>query len=92
MVSANIGSNSTQYSYDATSNRTSKIVNGVVYTNSISATSNRQVTVQDVGGTFNVQYDNAGNVLSDGINTYTYNDRNRMASVVTAGGTVSMLA
>lgn len=80
---------STQYNYDATGNRTSKVVNGTTYTNFISSTSNRQVTVQDTGGTFNVQYDASGNVTSDGVNTYTYSDRGRMDSVTTAGGVVS---
>lgn len=91
MTNANIGSDSIQYNYDGTNNRTSKVVNGTTYTNSISATSNRQVTVQDVGGTFTVQYDLAGNVTSDGVNTYTFSDRGRLATAVTAGGTVSYM-
>lgn len=89
LTSTTVGTVTTQYSYDATGNRTSKVINGVTYTNTISASSNRQVSVQDVGGTFNVTYDAAGNVVSDGVNTYTYNDKGRMVSATTSSGAVT---
>lgn len=91
LVASSIGSTSTQYNYDASGNRTSKVINGVTYTSTVSPTSNRNVSVQDVGGTYSVVYDNAGNVTSDAVNTYTYSDRGRMASATTAGGTVNYL-
>lgn len=89
LTSTTVGTVTTQYSYDATGNRTSKVINGVTYTNAISASSNRQVSVQDVGGTFNVTYDAVGNVVSDGVNTYTYNDKGRMMSATTSSGAVT---
>lgn len=91
MLSTTLGGVTSSYSFDATGNRTTKVVGGTTYTNTLSATSNREVSVQDVGGTFSVVYDAAGNVTSDGVNTYAYSDRGRMASVTTAGGTVSYL-
>ena len=84
-----LASATTQYTYDATGNRTSKVVGATTYTNTISSTSNRVTQTQDVGGTFSVAYDNAGNITGDGSNTYTYSDRGRMATAVNAGGTVS---
>jgi YD repeat-containing protein len=40
-------------------------------------------------GTATVQHDAAGNITSDGTNTYTYSDRRRLATMSNAGGTVT---
>jgi RHS repeat-associated protein len=89
LISATLGSTAIQYSYDATGNRTAKVVSGTSYPNTISATSNKLTQTQDVGGTATVMHDAAGNITSDGINTYTYSDRGRMATMTNAGGTVT---
>jgi RHS repeat-associated protein len=88
---ATIAGVTTSYTYDKTNNRTSKVIGATTYANTVSPTSNRNVTVKDVGGTYSVVHDAAGNVTSDGVNTYAYSDRGRMASATTAGGTVSYL-
>jgi RHS repeat-associated protein len=59
--------------------------------NTIAASSNRLVQVQDVTGTVGFQYDNAGNVTSDGISTYAYSDRGRMSGATTPSGPVALL-
>jgi RHS repeat-associated protein len=91
LTAASQGTSSTQYSYDATGNRTAKTIAGSTYSNTVSATSNRVTQVQDVLGTATIGYDAAGNTVGDGSFTYTYSDRGRMASVTTASGTVSYL-
>jgi uncharacterized protein RhaS with RHS repeats len=40
-------------------------------------------------GTATVVHDAAGNITSDGTNTYTYSDRGRLATMTNAGGTVT---
>jgi RHS repeat-associated protein len=89
LISATLGSSAIQYSYDATGNRTAKVISGTSYPNTISATSNKLTQTQDVGGTATVVHDAAGNITSDGLNTYTYSDRGRMATMMNAGGTVT---
>uniref|UniRef100_UPI00398C235C RHS repeat-associated core domain-containing protein n=1 Tax=Polaromonas sp. YR568 TaxID=1855301 RepID=UPI00398C235C len=89
LISATLGSTAIQYSYDATGNRTAKVVSGTSYPNTISTTSNKLTQTQDVGGTATVVHDAAGNVTSDGTNSYTYSDRGRLATMTNAGGTVS---
>jgi hypothetical protein len=44
-----------------------------------------------VGGTATVVHDAAGNITSDGTNTYTYSDRDLMATMTNAGGTVTYM-
>ena len=89
LISATLGSTAIQYSYDATGNRTAKVISGTSYPNTISANSNKLTQTQDVGGTATVVHDAAGNITSDGINTYTYSDRGRLATMTNAGGIVS---
>ncbi|MFS2032752.1 RHS repeat-associated core domain-containing protein [Polaromonas sp. CT11-55] len=89
LISATLGATSIQYSYDATGNRTAKVISGTSYLNTISATSNKLAQTQDVGGTATVVHDAAGNITSDGTNTYTYSDRGRMATMTNVGGTVT---
>jgi RHS repeat-associated protein len=89
LISATLGSTAIQYSYDATGNRTAKVISGTSYPNSISATSNKLIQTQDVGGAATVVHDAAGNITSDGTNSYTYSDRGRLATMTNAGGTVT---
>jgi RHS repeat-associated protein len=86
LISATLGSTAIQYSYDATGNRTAKVVSGTSYPNSISATSNKLTQTQNVGGTATVAHDAGGNITSDGTNIFTYSDR---ATMTNAGGTVT---
>ena len=58
--SATLNGVATTYSYDATGNRTSKVITATTYANTISATSNRITQTQDVGGTATVTTDAAG--------------------------------
>jgi len=89
LVSATLGATTTSYSYDATGNRSTKVIGATTYTNTIASTSNKLTQAQDVGGTATIQHDAAGNITSDGTNTYTYSDRGRMATMTNAGGTVT---
>jgi RHS repeat-associated protein len=89
LISATLGGTTIQYSYDATGNRTAKVVSGTSYPNTISATSNKLNQTQDVGGTATVAHDAAGNITSDGSNSYTYSDRGRLETMTNAGGTVT---
>jgi RHS repeat-associated protein len=89
LTNATLGATATQYSYDATGNRTTKVIGGTAYANTISATSNKLAQTQDVGGTATVVHDAAGNITSDGTNTYTYSDRGRLATITNVGGTVA---
>jgi len=89
LTSATQNGTAIQYGYDATGNRTAKAISGTSYPNTISATSNKLTQMQDVGGTATVVHDAAGNITSDGLNTYTYSDRGRMATMTNAGGTVT---
>ncbi|MFS2036974.1 Ig-like domain repeat protein [Polaromonas sp. CT11-55] len=89
LISATLGATSIQYSYDATGNRTAKVISGTSYPNTISATSNKLAQTQDVGGTATIVHDAAGNITSDGTNTYTYSDQGRLATMTNAGGTVT---
>jgi RHS repeat-associated protein len=89
LTSASLGASSIQYSYDATGNRASKAISGTSYPNTIAPTSNKLTQTQDVLGTATVQHDAAGNITSDGTNTYTYSDRGRLATMSNAGGTVT---
>jgi RHS repeat-associated protein len=89
LVSATLGATTTSYSYDATGNRSTKVIGATTYTNTIATTSNKLTQTQDVGGAATIQHDAAGNITSDGTNTFTYSDRGRMATMTNAGGTVT---
>lgn len=91
LTSATLNSSSTQYRYDETGNRTSKVIAGTTYTNTIASTSNKLTQTQDVNGTASILHDAAGNIVNDGTSSFSYSDRGRLASVQTAGGTVSYL-
>ncbi|MEJ8839681.1 RHS repeat-associated core domain-containing protein [Ramlibacter sp. AN1133] len=89
LVAVTQATSAAQYGYDDTGNRTVRGLTAASYTNTVSATSNRLTTVQDGSGTASIAYDAAGHIVADGRNTYSYSDRGRMASAVTAGGTVA---
>ncbi|MCY4747421.1 Ig-like domain repeat protein [Pelomonas sp. UHG3] len=95
LISAQSGTASYGYLWDANGNRTQSTVSGAVYTLSVSATSNRYTSVQSPGGgsplTQAQSYDLAGNLTNDGNSTLAYSDRGRLNSAVRAGGTVSYL-
>ena len=65
------------------------MIGGTTYTNTVATSSNKLTQTQDVGGTATTQHDAAGNITSDGTNTFTYSDRGRMATMTNAGGTVT---
>jgi RHS repeat-associated protein len=83
------------YQYDATGNRTRRLIGGVGYANEVQSTSNRLSHVQEPGGsgtvTRNYTYDSAGNLTYDGINTFIYSARGRMSRADTPNGSVSYL-
>jgi RHS repeat-associated protein len=73
------------WTYDANGNRLAQITtNASAF--AISTSSNQMTGIT---GTLTRSYtfDAAGNVLSDGTNTYTYNNRGRLSSAVTTAGT-----
>ena len=78
------------YSYDAGSNRTSATYGAANFSHVVAPTSNR---LQSVAGPTpkTYQHDAAGNVINDGITSFVYNDRGRLASVTNAQGTTSYL-
>jgi len=91
LKTATIAGVTTSYGYDDSDNRVTKMVGATTYTNAIAATSNRQASFQDVGGTFVPTYDAAGNVTADGTYSYTYSARGRMQTSATAGVTTNYL-
>lgn len=76
VVSAALGVNDFDYVYDNIGNRTSTTNNSV--TNDYTANSLNQYS--DIDGT-NLTYDLDGNLLSDGVSTYTWNGENRLVGV-----------
>ncbi|MHB8425415.1 MAG: RHS repeat-associated core domain-containing protein [Gammaproteobacteria bacterium] len=72
--------------YDANGNRDTETLNGVNTTLTIAAGSNQLLRLSG-GQTATYSYDADGNLISDGINTYTYDDTNRLTSVTTGSGT-----
>jgi RHS repeat-associated protein len=78
LTSFTLGGVTTTYTYDANDNRTQQTGPNVTY--SYSTTSNRLSSA-----TFSVPrtytYDVAGNRIGDGLFTYTYSDRGRLANV-----------
>ena len=78
LISFTLGGVTTTYTYDANGNRVQQTGPNVTYT--YSTTSNRLSSA-----TFSVPrtyaYDAAGNRTSDGLFTYTYSDRGRLAQV-----------
>ena len=79
------------YDYDLSNNRTSQLLGGSTYLNTIAPDSNRLMKERNGQGTTTFTYDNAGNLKTDGTNTFTYSARGRLASVAMATDTVSYL-
>ena len=80
---------SVAYTYDATGNRTSMTIGSLVYTNTVSATSNRFLSIQLPSGGGTQSHDAAGNLVEDGATSYTYSDRGRQISATAAGATTN---
>jgi RHS repeat-associated protein len=78
LASFTLGGVTTTYTYDVNGNRTQQTGPNVTY--SYDGTNNRLKSA-----TFSTpktySYDAAGNRIGDGLNTYTYNDRGRLAQV-----------
>ncbi|TFY97103.1 Ig-like domain repeat protein [Ramlibacter humi] len=85
LIGATTATGNIAYTYDANGNRTSTVVGVTTYANTVERASNRLLQVQDAGGTSNVVHDAAGNVVADGVSTYTYSDRGRMATASKGG-------
>jgi RHS repeat-associated protein len=81
-----LASETRSYTYDANGNRTMSTENGVWYPYSYAPYSNR---LQYVTMLRNNAYDAAGNLTSDGTNSYTYDARGRMISATTSVGTIA---
>jgi uncharacterized protein RhaS with RHS repeats len=72
----------------ANGNRTLANVEGSAFSYSVNAASNKLLSVSGPVAQTN-QYDAAGNLLSDGTTTYTYNARGRLASASKGGISVT---
>ena len=91
LVRTSQGSTAIAYRYDDNGNRTARVINANTYTNAIAPDSNQLRATQDVLGRYTFTHDAAGNVTADGINTFTYSPRGRLASVNTPAGTMNYL-
>ncbi|MGH9824649.1 MAG: RHS repeat-associated core domain-containing protein, partial [Blastocatellia bacterium] len=76
------------YSWDRWGNRVSETdtianaqIQSITLQQSGGAPTNRISSVSTNGSPVSYQYDNAGNVTSDGVNTYTYDAQDRLAAV-----------
>lgn len=79
------------YDYDANGNRTKLSIGTATYTNAYLATSNRLMSTTGPSPAKTNQYDNAGNLSTDGTVSYTYSSQGRMASATVGGSTVKYL-
>jgi RHS repeat-associated protein len=79
------------FQYDASGNRIGATFGGAGYVNTIDPGSNRLMSTSGPMPDRNNQYDAAGNLVSDGTNTYVYSDRGRMASVTAGGATIALM-
>ena len=78
LISFTLGGTTTGYSYDSNGNRTQQSGPNVTYT--YATASNRLNSAAfEVPRTYS--YDNAGNLVGDGLYSYTYSDRGRLAQV-----------
>ena len=76
------------FSYDLSNNRTQARVGATQYNYTISNANNRLTSVSGISPAVTNVYDASGNVISDGMTSYTYNDRGRMSSSTRLGVTV----
>ncbi|MCS0585532.1 HNH endonuclease [Massilia pinisoli] len=79
------------YDYDANGNRTKLSIGTATYTNAYLATSNRLMSTTGPTPAKTNQYDNAGNLSTDGTVSYTYSSRGRMSSATVGANTVKYL-
>jgi RHS repeat-associated protein len=79
------------YDYDANGNRTKLSIGTATYVNAYLATSNRLMSTTGPSPAKTNQYDNAGNLTTDGTVSYTYSSRGRMSSATVGGNTVKYL-
>ena len=87
LTSADVPSSSYTYSYDAVGNRLTKLAGGTAYTYSYSPTSNRIDSVtSSLGSVRNFVFDANGSTTADGVNTYAYDARGRMAQATSSFG------
>lgn len=70
-----------QYTYDAMGNRLTETTTGNVILNYTYDNANRLSSVEGVS----YSWDNNGNLLNDGVSTYTYNHSNQLTGVSQAG-------
>lgn len=77
---------SLSYGYDADGNRNTETLNGTATTFTVAANSNQLASLSG-GLNITYSYDADGNLTGDGINTYSYDDTGRLASVTTSSGT-----
>ncbi|WUR13476.1 RHS repeat protein [[Empedobacter] haloabium] len=76
------------YKYDPNGNRIRLTIGSSTYTNTIDPASNRLMGTTGPAPARTMRYDEAGNLLSDGVTSYTYSPRGRMATS-TVGNTVT---
>ena len=72
---------SVAYGYDRFGNRWTETITGTGYQPSYSFNANNQI--------IGMSYDAAGNTLNDGVNSYTYDDENRIASMSSMSNSAS---
>jgi RHS repeat-associated protein len=77
------------YGYDATGNRTALSIGATSYPYSTPASSNKLASTAGPAPAKTMTYDAAGNLIGNGVNTFTYSDRGRLASAVTGTTTVN---
>jgi YD repeat-containing protein len=90
LTSAVLPSTPFAYSYDAVGNRTSKTVGSGSETYTYSTTSNRIATLTPTTGpTRSFGFDPNGSTVNDGLNSYVYDTRGRMAQATSVVGVTS---
>ena len=82
-VNAENPGSSISYTYDATSNRLTKVSGGTT-TTTVPTGSNKISAV----GSNSYTYDSSGNITADGVNTYTWNAEGELSVVKVGGSTV----
>ena len=90
LTSAVLPSTGFGYSYDAVGNRLTKMVGGAVHAYTYSTTSNRIASITPSSGPVrSFVFDANGSTTSDGVNSYAYDARGRMAQATSAIGTTA---
>ena len=77
------------YTYDASGNRTQLTIGASNYAYTIATTSNRLTATAGPSPARSFTFDSAGNVTADGIDTWSFNARGRMASTTIGANTVN---